>query len=93
MFISTNARPVLYWNLWCSPTFNSCRDIASLDEREEGVNLKSIGIFGLAQIPYTLKFLWAPLIDRFSIPFFDRRRGWMALSQLVIGLLLFTLVL
>ncbi len=47
-----------------------------------GVNLKTIGLFSLVGIPYSLKFLWAPLLDRFSFPLFGRRRGWMALSQL-----------
>ncbi|MDD2743953.1 MAG: AmpG family muropeptide MFS transporter [Rhodocyclaceae bacterium] len=54
--------------------------------RSEGVDLKTIGFFALIQFPYTWKFLWSPLLDRFSIPGFGRRRGWMLLTQ--IGLLL-----
>lgn len=53
--------------------------------RSEGVDLKTIGFFALIQFPYTWKFLWAPLLDRFAIPGFGRRRGWMLLTQ--IGLL------
>ncbi len=53
--------------------------------RSEGVDLKTIGFFALIQFPYTWKFLWAPLLDRFSLPRFGRRRGWMLLTQ--IGLL------
>lgn len=53
--------------------------------RSEGVNLKTIGFFALIQFPYTWKFLWAPLLDRYRLPL-GRRRGWMLLSQ--IGLLL-----
>ncbi len=53
--------------------------------RSEGVDLKTIGFFALIQFPYTWKFLWSPLLDRFNIPGFGRRRGWMLLTQ--IGLL------
>ena len=42
---------------------------------EEGVDLGTIGLFALVQLPYTLKFLWAPVMDRFSLPFLGRRRG------------------
>jgi len=58
--------------------------------RSEGVNLKTIGFFALIQFPYTWKFLWSPLLDRYRLPL-GRRRGWMLLSQLgllfTIGLL------
>jgi PAT family beta-lactamase induction signal transducer AmpG len=54
--------------------------------RSEGVDLKTIGFFALIQFPYTWKFLWSPLLDRFSIPGFGRRRGWMLVTQ--IGLLI-----
>jgi PAT family beta-lactamase induction signal transducer AmpG len=54
--------------------------------RSEGVDLMTIGFFALVQFPYTWKFLWAPLLDRFSVPGFGRRRGWMLVTQL--GLLL-----
>lgn len=53
--------------------------------RSEGVDLKIIGFFALIQFPYTWKFLWSPLLDRYRLPL-GRRRGWMLLSQ--IGLLL-----
>ena len=53
--------------------------------RSEGVDLKTIGFFALIQFPYTWKFLWSPLLDRYSIPGFGRRRGWMLLTQ--VGLL------
>jgi len=51
----------------------------------EGISLRAIGVMTLIQLPYTWKFLWAPLIDRFSLPGFGRRRGWMLITQ--IGLL------
>ncbi|MER3424350.1 MAG: muropeptide transporter AmpG, partial [Nitrospiraceae bacterium] len=47
-----------------------------------GVDLRTIGIFALVGLPYTLKFLWAPLMDRFVPPWLGRRRGWMIAMQL-----------
>lgn len=49
---------------------------------DEGINLTTIGIFTLVMMPYSLKFTWAPLLDRYALPFLGRRRGWMLLSQL-----------
>lgn len=51
--------------------------------RSEGVDLKSIGLFALIQFPFTWKFLWAPLFDRF-VPPLGRRRGWLLLTQLAL---------
>jgi PAT family beta-lactamase induction signal transducer AmpG len=51
-----------------------------------GVDLKTIGIFALVGLPYTLKFFWSPLMDRFVPPFLGRRRGWIIITQ--IGLVL-----
>ncbi|RFC37341.1 MAG: MFS transporter, PAT family, beta-lactamase induction signal transducer AmpG [Candidatus Nitrotoga sp. LAW] len=53
--------------------------------RSEQVDLKTIGLFALIQFPYTWKFLWSPLLDRYVLPLLGRRRGWMLLTQ--IGLL------
>jgi PAT family beta-lactamase induction signal transducer AmpG len=49
-----------------------------------GVDIKTIGLFSLVGLPYTLKFLWAPLMDRYAPGFLGRRRGWIALTQLVL---------
>jgi putative PIN family toxin of toxin-antitoxin system len=54
----------------------------------DGVDLATIGFFGLVGIPYTFKFLWAPLMDRFEPPWLGRRRGWLALTQLALAALL-----
>ena len=53
--------------------------------RSEKVNLAVIGIFAAVTLPYTLKFLWSPLMDRFVPPLLGRRRGWMLLSQLALA--------
>jgi PAT family beta-lactamase induction signal transducer AmpG len=50
--------------------------------RSEHVDLKTIGLFALIQFPYTWKFLWSPLLDRYVVPVLGRRRGWMFLTQL-----------
>ena len=47
-----------------------------------GVDLRTIGIFALVGLPYTLKFIWSPVMDRFVPPWLGRRRGWIALTQL-----------
>src|SRR3954449_904697 len=56
--------------------------------RESGVDLKTIGLFALVGTPYTLKFLWAPLVDAMHVPLFTRafgrRRGWLLFSQLLL---------
>jgi len=51
----------------------------------EGVDLSTIGIFTLVGLPYTWKFLWAPMMDRFVPPFLGRRRGWLLLTQLTLA--------
>src|SRR5262249_17803041 len=53
--------------------------------RSERVDLKSIGLFALIQLPYTWKFLWSPLLDRYAFPALGRRRGWMLVTQLLLA--------
>ena len=56
--------------------------------RESGLDLGTIGLFALVGTPYTLKFLWAPLVDALHVPIFTRafgrRRGWLVFSQLLL---------
>lgn len=53
---------------------------------DEGVDLKTIGVFALVSWPYVVKFAWAPLMDRYAPPFLGRRRGWMLITQVALGL-------
>ncbi|MEM7765561.1 MAG: AmpG family muropeptide MFS transporter [Pseudomonadota bacterium] len=53
--------------------------------RFEGVGLKEIGLFALIGFPYTWKFLWSPVLDRFTPPFLGRRRGWILITQLALA--------
>jgi PAT family beta-lactamase induction signal transducer AmpG len=56
-----------------------------------GLSIKTIGLFSLVSLPYSFKFLWAPLIDRYRVPFLGRRRGWMVLFQLAIAAAIFAM--
>ena len=49
--------------------------------KDGGIDLERIGLFALAGLPYTLKFLWSPLFDRFTPAWLGRRRGWLVLMQ------------
>jgi PAT family beta-lactamase induction signal transducer AmpG len=53
---------------------------------ESKVDIRTIGFFGLAGLPYILKFLWAPLLDRFLPPLLGRRRGWIVIFQAALAL-------
>lgn len=57
----------------------------------EGVDLGTIGIFTLVGLPYTLKFLWSPLLDRFVPPILGRRRGWILIFQVSLIVLIATM--
>lgn len=48
------------------------------------VDLTTIGLFSLVALPYSLKFLWAPLLDRYVPPFLGRRRGWLLITQVLL---------
>lgn len=50
----------------------------------EGVDLKVIGFFSIVALPYSLKFLWSPFIDRYVPPFLGRRRGWLLVTQILL---------
>ncbi len=52
--------------------------------KESGVDLTTIGLMSLVGLPYTLKFFWAPLFDRYTIRLLGRRRGWLLVSQLLL---------
>lgn len=53
---------------------------------QAGVSTSTIGAFSLVALPYSLKFLWSPLLDRYIPPFLGRRRGWLVITQ--VGLIL-----
>ncbi|MEH2122694.1 AmpG family muropeptide MFS transporter [Nostoc sp.] len=51
---------------------------------KEGISLAAIAAFSLVKLPYSLKFLWSPLLDRFVPPFLGRRRGWLVIIQVAL---------
>jgi len=52
--------------------------------RDVGFDIRVVGLFTLAQAPWTFKFVWSPLMDRFSPGWWGRRRGWMAIAQVLL---------
>ncbi|AKJ42768.1 muropeptide MFS transporter AmpG [Pragia fontium] len=56
-----------------------------------GLDLTTIGFFSLVGQAYVFKFLWSPLMDRYSLPFLGRRRGWMLLTQVSLIILIFAI--
>lgn len=59
--------------------------------RTEGIDLATIGLFSLMTLPYTWKFVWSPLMDRYKLPFLGRRRGWALITQVVLLITIGTL--
>ena len=53
--------------------------------KDSGVSLTRIGVMSYVALPYLLKFLWAPLIDRYPLPLLGRRRGWILAMQLLLA--------
>jgi PAT family beta-lactamase induction signal transducer AmpG len=52
--------------------------------RSNGIDLATIGLFSLVGLPYTWKFLWSPIMDRYKPPFLGRRRGWALITQVML---------
>jgi PAT family beta-lactamase induction signal transducer AmpG len=52
--------------------------------RSSGVDIRIVGLITLAQAPWSFKLLWSPLMDRYSLPFMGRRRGWIAVAQIAL---------
>jgi len=51
---------------------------------QEGVDIRVVGLFTLAQAPWSFKFVWSPLMDRYPLPFFGRKRGWICAAQVAL---------
>jgi len=51
---------------------------------QAGVDIKVVGLFTLAQAPWSFKFLWSPLMDRYPLPILGRKRGWILLAQVAL---------
>jgi len=65
------------------PLFLTSRTLQAWMTKAE-VDLTTIGLFSLVALPYSLKFLWAPILDRYVPPFLGRRRGWLVITQVLL---------
>ena len=63
------------------PLFLTSRTL-QLWMQDAKIDIGVITLFGLVSLPYSLKFLWSPLLDRFNLPFLDPRRGWLLITQI-----------
>lgn len=59
----------------------------------EKIDIATIGFFSLVGLPYTFKFLWAPLMDRFEVPLLPRRIGWLFCTQILLAVILWAMSL
>ena len=55
--------------------------------RDTGADIRLVGLFTLAQAPWAFKVVWSPLMDRYVPPFWGRRRGWMAVTQIALAII------
>ncbi|MEW6056906.1 MAG: AmpG family muropeptide MFS transporter [Bdellovibrionota bacterium] len=82
--------PQMFWMLFfgmsCGLPYISTKTPLSAWMTTENVDLKTIGLFALVGLPYTFKFLWAPVVDRYVPPFLGRRRGWALIFQILLAL-------
>ncbi len=74
---------ILFLGLASGVPFGVVMSVLQAWMTKSGIDLKTVGLAALVQAPYTWKFVWSPLMDRFVPPFLGRRRGWMLISQLL----------
>lgn len=67
------------------------KDIIKLWLTEANADITVIGLFSAVGIPYTLKFLWSPIVDAVPLPFLGRRRSWMLVFQIAVAIAIFSL--
>ncbi len=83
-FFSPNMLVAFFMGFTCGIPLLLTSTVLQAWMTEQGVDLSVIGFFSLVGLPYTLKFLWAPVFDRFIPPFLGRRRGWLLVVQLIL---------
>ena len=70
----------------CGLPYDMTKTVIKAWMSDEGIDLAVIGLFTLVGLPYALKFLWAPLLDRYTFSALGRRRGWLLLFQVALVL-------
>src|SRR6187402_3378926 len=92
-FATPSALTMLFLGLGSGLPFLLVGGTLSTWLRDTGVALSAIGLVSFASFFYVFKFLWAPLVDRYPIPFFGRRKGWLLVSQFLLVAALTTMAL
>jgi len=92
-FGTPSALTMLFLGFGCGLPFLLVGGTLSTWLRDTGVELSAIGLISYASFFYVLKFLWAPLIDRYPLPFLGRRKGWLAVSQTLLLIALFAMAM
>jgi len=84
-FGTPSALTMLFLGFGCGLPFLLVGGTLSTWLRDTGVELSVIGLVSFIGFFYVLKFAWAPLVDRYPLPFLGRRRGWLVVSQLLVA--------
>lgn len=83
-YLNRRMGPLLMLGIGSGLAYTLCADTLQAWMTGAGINLKTLGVAGLISFPFSFKFLWAPLMDRYAPPFLGRRRGWLLLMQMLI---------
>ena len=81
--LSRKMLAILFLGLAAGVPFGVVMSVLQAWLTKSGIDLATLGLATLVQVPYTWKFVWSPLMDRFVPPFLGRRRGCMLISQLL----------
>jgi PAT family beta-lactamase induction signal transducer AmpG len=90
-FATPAAVAMLFLGFGCGLPFLLVGVTLSTWLRDAGIDLAAIGLVSFVGFSYVFKFLWAPLVDRYPLPFLGRRRGWLLATQLVLAVALLLL--
>ena len=92
-YINSGLLTILFMGFASGFPFALTASVMSLRLKESGVSISSIGLFTLVAVPYSFKYLWAPLLDGLKLPLlqklFGRRRSWLCLIQILLMVVLF----
>lgn len=87
VYVNRRMGPMLLLGLGSGLAYTLCTDTLQAWLTDQGLTLKDLGVAAVIALPFSLKFLWAPLMDRYVPPLLGRRRGWLAITQVALALL------
>jgi len=96
LFFKRDILAFFFLGLSCGIPLNLIGNTLAVRATQSGLDLKTIGLFALVMTPYSLKFLWSPVIDTFSLPFanrFGKKKTWAVLFQICLGACLLSISL